>query len=126
MEKALRYELNKIAEIKNKIYPTNAPEGEGPPYLVYIQSSFKQEKTLKGFNNGVEVSYLLNIMAPSYESMKNLTKKVKDTVISFLQKEIGVDGIFIEDLRIDNVTDVYENELKLYRGIIDITFWYKE
>lgn len=126
MEKALRYELNQIPEITNKIYPTNAPEGKEPPYLVYILSRYEQTKTLTEIKNNIEASYLLNVLASSYAQMKEITKKVKDKVLTFHQRNIGTEGIFIVDLTINNISETYEHELKLYRGIIDITFWFKE
>lgn len=125
LERALRYELNKIPEINNKIYPTNAPEGKEPPYLVYILSRYKELKSLDGFENSIEASYLLNILAKSYDEMKGLTKKVRETILTFLQREIGINGIYISDLSINNVSEIYEHELKLYRGIIDVTFYYE-
>ena len=126
MEKALRYELSKIAEINKKIYPTNAPENGDPPYLVYFQGNYEQIKTLNGITDDAETSYLLNILAASYSEMKELTNKVKKAVESFLQREIGTDGIYISDLTIRKAPEKYENELKLHRGIIDVTFYYKE
>lgn len=126
MEQALRYELNKINEIKNKIYPTNAPENGKPPYLVYFQGDYAQLKTLNGITDNTETSYLLNILAGSYSEMKDITKKVKKTVESFLLKEIGQDGIYVADLTIRKAPEIYEKELKLYRGIIDVTFYYEE
>lgn len=126
LEKALRYELNRIEEIANKIHPTNAPEGQKPPYLVYILSSYRQMKTLDRIENDVKVSYLLNILAASYEEMKRITKKVKDAVMGFQARQIGAEGIPVGDVTVNNVTETYESELQLYRGIIDVTFWIKE
>lgn len=123
MDKALRYEINKnIPVIVNKIYPTNAPEGKEAPYLVYIRDAFKQTKDLDGFKKRYEVTYLLNVFGNSYIEMEPLTEQVKNLVISFIDKEIGQDGIFVEDVKLNNVTSTYEYELKLYRGIIDATF----
>ncbi|WNF31638.1 hypothetical protein RI196_09975 [Aeribacillus composti] len=126
MEKALRYELNQIPEITNKIYPTNAPEGKESPYLVYILSRYEQTKTLTEIKNNIESSYLLNVLASSYAQMKELTKKVKEKVLTFYQRNIGTEGIFIADLTVNNISETYESELGMYRGIVDITFWYKE
>lgn len=126
MEKALRYELNTIPEIQNSIFPTNAPEGKKPPYLVYILSQDDEVKTLDGFTGNYEVSYLLNILAGSYGQMKDITKKVQDLVKTFQQREIGQEGIFISELKIRKGSETYEHELQLYRGILDVTFWYKE
>lgn len=126
MEKALRHELNQIPEIAYKIFPTNAPKDKEPPYLVYILSRFSQTRTLTEIKNDIEASYILNILAGSYTQMKELTQKVRSAVVSFLGREIGTDGIFIADLVVNNISETYESELGLYRGIIDITFWYKE
>jgi hypothetical protein len=126
MEKALRYELNQIPEIANRIYPTNAPEGKDPPYLVYILSHYGQTKTLTEIANIIEANYLLNVLAGSYAQMKDLTSKTLNTVTSFLGREIGADGIFVSDLTVNDISETYENELGVYRGIIDVTFWYQE
>lgn len=126
MEKALRYELNQITEITNKIYPINAPEVKEPPYLVYVLTRYEQTKTLTEIKNNIEASYLINVLASSYAQMKEIAKKVKDKVLTFHRRKIGTEGIFIADLKIDNISETYEHELKLYRGIIVITFWFEE
>lgn len=126
MEEALRYELNVITELYNKIYPTNAPEDKDPPYLVYYLGRYEQLKTLDGFKNNYEASYLLNILASSYEEMKDLTKKVGDVVSTFLKREIGEGGIYVSDLSIKKAPETFEHELQLYRGIWEVTFWFKE
>ena len=125
METALRYELNKIPEINNKIFPTNAPEGQKAPYLVYIVRK-RPLKTLDGMTKNRECNVMLNILGGSYESMKNITKKVEDLVISFFSRAIGENGLFIEDLTMDESTETYESELKLQRGIIPFKIRYKE
>lgn len=125
LEKALRYELNKIAELNNKIFPTNAPEGQESPYLVYMSNS-SSLKDLDGIKNNVDSDVLLNVLCKSYSEMKDLSKKVKALIKTFPLKVIGNDGPYIEDLTIDTITETYENELKLYRGIIPFRISYKE
>lgn len=45
METALRYELIKaIPDLKDNIFPTNAPEGSKGPYLVCARISTKKIK----------------------------------------------------------------------------------
>jgi hypothetical protein len=125
MDKALRYELIKIKELNSRIYPTHAPESDKGPYLVYIKLNFKQGKTLNGFTNDTEVSYLLNILANSYEQVEILTKKVKAQLLTFPLRKIGLEQIYIQDMTIQNIAETYEHELGLYRGIIDVDFFYK-
>jgi hypothetical protein len=125
MEKALRYELNKIPELTNKIYPTNAPEGEKGPYLVYITKK-TPGKDLNGITKDRKSYVMLNVLSNTYSSMKDITKKVEDLIITFPLRIIGESGPYIEDLTIDEISETYESELKLLRGIIPFTICYKE
>lgn len=125
MEQALRYELNKIPEINNKIFPTNAPEGETAPYLVYIVSK-RPLKTLEGTTKDRETNIMLNVFCNSYSEMKSLNKKVEDLIITFPLRSIGDNGPYIEDLTMDESSEAYESELQLQRGIIPFTICYKE
>lgn len=126
METALRFEINtNVPELYNKIYPTNAPEGVISPYLVYARINTDKDKTLAGYEDSGALSYMFSIMATKYSDMKSLTKKVEDLLISFPKTFIGTgEGIFIEDININNITEVWENELKVNRGIIDFTIYY--
>ena len=125
MEIALRFELNKISEIKNKIFPTNAPEGEKPPYLVYIVRK-RPLKDLDGITKDRECNIMLNILGGSYAQMKAITKKVENLVKTFPLRVIGENGLYIEDLTMNECSENYENELKLQRGIIPFKICYKE
>lgn len=125
MEQALRYELVKaIPELENQIYPTNAPEGATKPYLVYARVTTRKYKTFEGYTNKQALSYMFSVMATKYRDMKSLTKKVEDFLISLPGTTIGVDNIYIEDIDINNVHEVWENELKVNRGIIDFTIYF--
>ena len=56
--------------------------------------------------------------------MKSLTKKVEDLLISLPGTTMG--NFYIEDIDINNVTEQYEHELKVNRGIIDFTIYFEE
>lgn len=125
MEIALRNLIeNNIEELQNEIYPTNAPEGATRPYLVYARISTKKVKTLEGMTGKEYLSYMFSIMATRYSEMKSLTKKVEDLLISLPGQTIG--SYYIEDIDINNVTEQYEHELKVNRGIIDFTIYFEE
>jgi hypothetical protein len=127
MDKALRFELNKITELNKKIYPTHAPEGDKGPYLVYIKSNYKQGKTLDGAMNNTEVSYLINVLSSSYSQAVDITEKVKDLLLTFPLRTIGYGyDVFINDMTIQNIAQTYEHELGLNRTIIEVDFSYKE
>ena len=132
METALRNELeSKIEELKpiivdgdeiGFVFPTNAPEGSRKPYLVYTRINTTKVKTLDGMTGQEYLSYMFSIMATRYGDMKRITKKVEDLLISLPGRTIG--NFHIEDIDINNITEVYEHELKVNRGIIDFTIYY--
>lgn len=124
MERALRYELeNRIPELKDEVYPTNAPETSTRPYLVYARINIDKTKTLNGYTGNETLTYMFSIMATRYGDMKSLTKKVENFLMSLPGTSIGEENIYIEDLTINNVTEQYEHELKINRGIIDFTIY---
>ncbi|WP_297712035.1 hypothetical protein [Clostridium sp.] len=125
IEKALRYELNKISELENKIFPMNAPEGQKPPYLVYITRK-KPLKDLDGITEDKECYLILNILCSSYSQMKDITKNIEDIIINFPLNRIGKENLYIQDIDFADITENYEDQLKLHRGIIPFTVYYKE
>lgn len=125
MEAALRAALeNSISELVGEIYPTNAPENATRPYLVYMRIRTEKEKTLDGFTGKEYLSFMFNIMAQKYSEMKSVAKKVEDFLISLPGTQIG--SYHIEDIDINDVTEQYEHELKINRGIIDFTIYFEE
>lgn len=125
IEKALRYELNKVSVLENKIFPMNAPEGQKPPYLVYITSK-RLLKDLDGVTENKECYLILNVLCSSYSQMKDISKKIEDIIIKFPLKSIGAGNLYIQDIDITDISESYEEQLKLHRGIITFTVYYKE
>lgn len=129
METALRYELNKITEIKDTIYPTNAPEGVTKPYLVYVRITTRKIKTLDGYTGKQALSYMFSIMTAKYPDMVRIRKSVEDKLLSFPKTKIGDSKktqFYIEDLDINNIDEQYEHQLGVNRGIIDFTIYFEE
>jgi hypothetical protein len=125
VETALRHELiQAIPELTDKIYPTNAPEGSQGPYLVYTRINTSKIKTLEGYTNKQALSYMFSIMATKYSDMVRLRKQVEELLLSLSRKTIGAEGIYIEDIDINNMNEQYEHELGVNRGIIDFTIYY--
>ena len=125
IESALRAKLiEEIPELQDSIYPTNAPETATKPYLVYARLRTEKIKTLQGITDNEYITFMFSIMAPKYSDMRNLTKQVEDFLISLPKQQIG--DYYIEDIDINNITEQYEHELKVNRGIIDFTIYFKE
>jgi hypothetical protein len=126
MEIELRYELiNAIPELANSIYPTNAPEGVTRPYLVYARINTNKLKTLEGYTDKQNLSYMFSVMAPKYGDMVAVRDKVENVLLSLPQRLIGDGGsVFVEDLTINNIDETWESELGVNRGIIDFTIYF--
>lgn len=126
MEEALKYELqNNILELANNIYPTNAPETSTKPYLVYARISTERLKTLDGYTDNQNLSYMFNIMTPKYKEMAVIRNKVEQLLLSLPERNIGSDGsIHVKDISINNIDETYEHEIKVNRGIIDFTIYF--
>ncbi|WP_195990006.1 hypothetical protein [Clostridium sp. D53t1_180928_C8] len=125
IEKALRDELNKVSEIENKIFPMNAPEGQKAPYLVYITRK-KHLKNLDGVTENKECYLILNVLCSSYSQMKDISKKIEVIITKFPLRTIGEENLYIQDIDLSDITEDYEEQLKLHRGIIPFTVYYEE
>jgi hypothetical protein len=126
VEIELRYELiQAIPELANSIYPTNAPEGVTRPYLVYARINTNKVKTLAGYTDKQNLSYMFSVMAPKYGDMVAVRDKVENVLLSLPQRYVGDGGsIFVEDLTINNIDERWESELGVNRGIIDFTLYF--
>jgi hypothetical protein len=124
MESALRYELeNRIPELAGQIYPAHAPETATKPYLVYTRINTLKTKTLEGYTDKQALSYMFSCMATKYPDMKSLSNKVEAFLMSIPGTTIGEESIYVEDLGMNNITETWEPELKVNRGIIDFTIY---
>ena len=120
-EEALRNELSGIPQLTNKIFPLAATEGVKTPYLVYVSSEGVQEKYLSGYAGNKEVDCELHILNDSYAGLKDITRQVIDKVISFQDRVIGGDnGVWIQDVTYERVTEQYIDQLFQYLCIISI------
>jgi len=120
-EEALRNELSSISQLTNKIFPLAATEGVKTPYLVYVSSEGVQDKFLDGYRGSKEVDCELHILSDSYSGLKDITKQVITQVISFQDRVIGgTDGVWIQDVTYERVTEQYIDQLFQYLSVINV------
>lgn len=123
MEKAFVQLLGQeIPELKDNIYPTNAPEDAGRPYLVYYRYDGNITKTLNGYTRQQTISYMFSVMAQKYGDMIRLRDQVLSVLINLPEEHIGENNsIYVQDLTINDINETWESALKVHRGIIDFT-----
>ena len=128
METALRYELvNKIPELNNQVFPTNAPEGADKPYLVYMRTGTDLLKTLQGYTGDEYLSFVFNVMAVRYADMSRIRKEVQTMLMDFPSTTIGNTNKYrVEEITINNIDEQFEHQLKVNRGIVDFTIYFKK
>lgn len=114
-------ELDKI--FNNKVYPTNAPEGEKTPYLVYFYKEV-EGKDLDGYDGLYTSNIVLNIMDKSFSEANSKKEVLKRMLKHLTNTKLGV--FFIQEVSFEESEIVYENELKIYRGIVPITIYFEE
>jgi len=92
---------------EGRIYPLYLKEDSKPPCLVYKIVTNRDVETL-GCSIGSVVRFQLDIFDESYAGCVSLKDEVKNALQSFVYRPFDV-----------YVHEVYENELELYREIVD-------
>lgn len=107
----------------DKVYPTNAPEGEKPNYLVY-QYKESETKSLEGYEGLLITDIVLNAMTKSFKEANDKSKVLKALLLEIDRTKIG--DYSIQEVTFDQIEIVYENELKIYRAIVPATIYFEE
>jgi hypothetical protein len=126
-EAALTLELKTIAALGNRVYPLTAPEataGNGVPYLIYVSSEGLRTKTMGGYQTGKQVSGEINVITARYADMKSITADVIDLLVGMEKRAIGTGGPFIQELTYSAPVELYEDQPKLSRCLIDFDVYY--
>ncbi|WP_336774203.1 tail completion protein gp17 [Paenibacillus sp. MMO-58] len=123
-EEALTAELSAVPELADKIYPLDATNAPKAPYVVYESSYGVPTKSMNGYIGGKNVPVELNIICPTYGSMKQVTAAVIAVLESFEQRQIGSDGPYIQELTYETPVELYESAPKLHRCVIEFQVYY--
>ena len=119
MEKQLKFELSLLFP-KITIYPLSAPDDYVPPYIIYHRDSTFWEKTLDGYTKNESINYIINIFSKNYDDMLEMREITESFLKEMESSTIGKDNdIYIEEVVLNAVGEIFENELSLYRGVVD-------
>ncbi|MFD1176866.1 DUF3168 domain-containing protein [Paenibacillus puldeungensis] len=125
-EEALSVEIESIAGLSGKVYPGFSP-GKTAPYAVYLSSEGIRYKVLtNGYLGSLRADVTLNIIASKYKQLKQLTKAAINKLVSFEGRVIGTGGPFIDELTYEAPVELWEEEPKLFRCVIEFTVYYEE
>lgn len=122
-EEALTFELEMLPQLAGKVYPMFSP-GRTEPYVVYQSSEGVRTKALDGFKSGRSVPGELSIVTKKYGDLKAYVRAAIDTLISFEGRVIGNAGPYIQEVKYEEPVELYEDEPKLWRCIIEFEVYY--
>lgn len=126
LEQGMTAELSSIAGLSEKVYPVVAPEGTKAPYLVYALSSNERTMNLTGHDGLVQSQYQLDLYHATYAGLKALKKLVIANLKTYVLRNIGGTGPYIQQVEIINDFETYEDVVKLYKGVIELEVNYTE
>lgn len=121
-EALLTQELYKITAINNNVYPLCVPEGINAPYICYVMSGGEHNKDLHGYSDSRENDYEINILSSKYSQLKPLEEDVFNTLKKLIGQEAS--GRKIQDIKIYDPIEKYEESIKLQRANIEFTVFY--
>jgi len=99
-EEALRNEVSSVSGLASKVFPLLARSQNqsllAAPYVAYV----------------------------STEGLKSLTKLVMAKILTFQSRVIGTGGPFIQNVTYQEPVELYDDEPKLYRCVVQYEFYF--
>ena len=97
-----------LKEVCDRVYPLKLPQNALYPAITYMVVNDGQNQTTNGKITSRDVRFQVDIWCETYEEAKSL----KDSVVAKIT-ELYASSIYAQDF--------YEDEVELYRELIDFT-----
>lgn len=123
-EQALRAELATLPNLVNKVFPQYAPEGTKPPFIVYQKYRTDFVKTLDGTQLRRDGFYEFDILAPTYADLQQRYNSLIALLQSFVGRQIGNNGPFVQNMRIEDAVETYEQKLDWHHMSVEVKFYF--
>jgi hypothetical protein len=123
-EQALRAELATLPGLTNKVFPQFATEGTKPPFIVYQKYRTDYVKTLDGTQFLRDGFYEFDILTPTYASLQQNYTSLVTLLQSFVGRNIGTNGPFVQNMRIEDVVENYERQMDWHRMNVEVKFYF--
>lgn len=123
-EQSLREELATITGLNSKVFPLFAPEGTTAPFVVYQKTRTDFTKTLDGTQWLRDGYYELDLLAPNYAQLQSIYIAIVTKLKTFVGRVVGTNGVYVQDVTINNVIELYENTVELHRMNLELRFYF--
>ncbi len=111
-----------VALVSNRIYPNIAPHEATYPLVVYQKISGPREATHDGNAGLARPRFQFSCYSPDYLAAKNVALRVVQGLHGFS----GLMGTFTTDAFIDNELDLFDEETRNHRIVVDALIWHNE
>lgn len=126
-EQGLHDELASISGMTGKVFPLIAPEKEAPNYIVYHLGSKERLQTLnEGHSGQAQPTHELFVVSTTYGGLKALMALVVAELKSIRGTNIGGSGPYVQNVKILNELETFEDTTNYYTGIVECQFFYDE
>lgn len=123
-EQALRAELVTLTNLSNKVFPLFAPEGTLPPFVVYQKIRTDYVKTMDGTSANRDGFYEFDLLATTYSDLQSKYVALVEKLKTFVGRNIGTNGPFIQNVTIENAVELYENQADWHRMNLEVKFYF--
>lgn len=104
------------AVVGTRIYPYWLPDQAKYPAISYFRVSGGQQNTLSGYSNLENPRIQFDVWAESYKQ----AKEIRSAVHSVMSQATAFQSLLIDD------SDIYEDDIAVYRVSMDFSCWNRE
>jgi hypothetical protein len=123
-EQSLRAELVTVTNLSSKVFPLFAPEGTSPPFVAYQKTRTNYTKTMDGTQSLRDGYYQFDLLATNYAALQTLYTNVVEKLLSFRGRTIGTNGVYVQNVTIENAVELYEPLPDWHRMHLEIKFYF--
>ena len=112
--------------VNSRMYPVILPQGVNYPAISYNQVSNVRERDLCGPAGYAHPRITINAWAESYADVRSLATAVRQRLDGFRGQFSTPDGVRVGSVRLDNEIDDYEQDVSVYRVLMDFIVSHEE
>ena len=130
LEKAIfDYTKEQVESVGNRVYAVAAPQVVASPYIVFTVISNNFVNSIGGDSGLCEARVQFSVWGAEYKEVKPVVEKLKAAYRKYVEgdsSEKMKKQQWVQATILNNETDSYEDETRLYHTALDVIFWHVE
>lgn len=124
LEDAICAALETIEQLRDKVYPAEALKKATAPFVFYLQHNDDDKEDLNGCTGLCSAVFEVNVVAPTYTQLLQLTDAAKNALRSMQGASFG--NLYVERVSVHTTSpDLKEREVNLYRRMLELRINYQ-